>query len=180
MIYTNYDVEHAKEYALKAHGDQNHGSLKIKDHLTAVTNKLDNYMNNHINCDLYFHNEILMIGWLHDVLEDTDKTYENILNEFGWDIANYVSALTDEPGKTRTERHLNTYYRTRQYPKSILVKLADRWHNQKRSIDNKEYEFANDYKNEYIYFKFALYNPHNMYERFWLELDHQYEQLKQM
>ena len=166
----------AREFALKAHGDQEHGCLSIKDHLIAVTNKIIN----EYHCtpiDIPFTLEqAITVGWLHDTMEDTYVEYKDIEEEFGRVIAAAVNSVTDGAGKNRTERHLNTYWRTRQNSLGLFVKLADRWHNQKRSLENKE-RFDAMYAREYTYFKFALYSPGWLGE-FWAQLDEQYEQLK--
>jgi (p)ppGpp synthase/HD superfamily hydrolase len=168
-------IDKAKEFALRVHSNQRHGCLSMEDHLTAVTDKIrDEYIANEHDCTFSL-DEAVTVGWLHDTIEDTSVTYDDIYDTFGGGIAEYVGALTDGEGSTRTERHLNTYYRTRRYNICIFVKMADRWHNHFRTIANKEVRFAKDYASEYLYFKFALYN--NRYHFFWKQLDEQYEQL---
>lgn len=105
-------------------------------------------------------------AYLHDVIEDTDATYEEIVLLFGEEVADIVSRLTDKPGKNRLERHLNTYYILRRNPSAVKVKLADRISNMERSIGN---EFAKTYMREYTAFKFALYDGNNL--DMWNELD---------
>lgn len=168
----------ARTFALEAHGDQEHGCLTMEDHLTAVTNKIifEYYKTNFTPS--FTEEDAIAVGWLHDTIEDTDVTYDLLKEEFGEYIADNVLAVTDGVGKNRTERHLNTYYRTRKSPLSVFVKMSDRWHNQKRSLENKE-RFASMYAKEYLYFKFALYEP-GMYDSFWKQLDEQYEQLKKV
>lgn len=176
-------VAKAREFALNAHGDQNHGSLKIADHLWAVTDKIESqwkyaavmpagaYADDNLEL-------LLSVGWLHDVLEDTDVNYVQLVKEFGPDIANCVSRVTDQEGIGRKGRHINTYYRIREDRNAIFVKLADRWHNQKRSIDLQERRFAKMYLSEYTYFKFALYSPSLLTDDFWQQLDEQQDGLE--
>lgn len=173
-------IEKAKQFALEKHGNQKHGCLNMSDHLEAVVGKLIDYQNkNEYDNGLEYTYECQQaIAWLHDVLEDTDTTEEELKVIFNYDIVDGVLRVTDGPGNTRTERHLNTYWRTRGNEDSVIVKLCDRWHNHQRSIDNKEIRFAKDYANEYIYFKFALYNGYETYLfPFWKELDVQHKQL---
>jgi (p)ppGpp synthase/HD superfamily hydrolase len=170
-------VEKAKEVALKAHGEQDHGSMKIADHLDAVTNKIrEEFPKVNKGTGLGSLTNLLIVGWLHDTLEDTSLDIGYIRKEFGDYIGDLVQAVTDGEGHNRLARHLNTYHRTRQRPESIFVKMADRWHNQHRSILNKE-RFASMYAKEYIYFKFALYTP-GQFDDFWKQLDAQHELLK--
>ena len=171
-------VKEAKEFALVAHGNQMHGCLKMSDHLTTVTNKIEKEFPL-IELPLFDIEYALAVGWLHDVLEDTDTSYSDIEDKFNSAVAKAVLAVTDGDGNTRTERHLNTYYRTRENQIAIFVKMADRWHNHQRSIDNNEIRFAKDYASEYLYFKFALYSP-GTYDSFWSQLDKQAAKLNEM
>ena len=168
-------IERAKAFALNAHKDQMHGSVPISEHLNAVAGKAEKMANKYYGhkWDIDFKENVIAAAWLHDTIEDTDTTVQDILTEFGESVAEIVSDVTDGPGKNRLERHLNTYYRTRCSDLSILVKMCDRWHNQKRSTEKSE-SFMEMYHREYLYFKFALYQP-NIYEDFWAELDLQYD-----
>jgi (p)ppGpp synthase/HD superfamily hydrolase len=173
-------VNDAMRFALLHHADQDHGSLKIEDHLKAVTDKMKEH--GWFYADLFTPvdpEKVIAAGWLHDVLEDTDVTFEQLEQEFGGAIAHIVERVTDKPGKNRLERHLATYHGIRLDPAATFVKLCDRWHNQQRSIDLKEGRFASMYEKEYLYFKFALYNPYT-FQKLWKELDAQYEQLKDL
>lgn len=171
-------VDTAKEYALKMHGCQDHGCLTIDKHLEAVVGKITEVYNSgetHTLCSLEY---LQCVGWLHDVLEDTKADREEMENLFGPSVVDDVERVTDGPGKNRMERHLNTYYRTRLSRAATLVKMCDRWHNQGRSIVNRE-KFAKMYAKEYIYFKFALFEP-GFNDKLWAELDAQYEELKKI
>ena len=172
-----YDVEKAKAYALEKHGCQEHGCLTIEDHLTAVTEKAKAMYS---SMGFVFNplDQVLTVAWLHDIMEDTSVTRDDLIREFNIHTALFVWCVTDGEGKNRMERHLNTYYRTRQYDVPLYVKMCDRWHNQQRSIENGE-KWAKMYSKEYIYFKFALYEP-GFNDTLWAELDAQYEILKRM
>lgn len=168
-------IERAKQFALNAHKDQMHGSVPISVHLEAVSSKAAEEAPSYF--DPVYENELIEIiiaaAWLHDTIEDTPVVLNDIVNEVGPYIAKIVYNVTDGNGKNRLERHLNTYYRTRQCPQSIFVKMCDRWHNQKRSTERAE-RFMEMYHREYLYFKFALYEP-GMFDDFWKQLDEQYE-----
>lgn len=170
-------IERAKEFALNAHKDQMHGSVPISVHLEAVSSKAVKEAINYFDpvYDEKNIENIIAAAWLHDVAEDTSITLNDIEKEFGFDVAYIVNGVTDSNGKNRLERHLNTYYRTRRNPLSVFVKLCDRWHNQKRSIEKSE-RFMEMYYNEYMYFKFALYEQ-GMFDDFWDQLDEQYSKM---
>ena len=65
---------------------------------------------------------------LHDTIEDTNTSYEQITDEFGSDVANGVLALTkNKTLGTKMEQMKDSLARIRQQPREIwIVKLADR------------------------------------------------------
>ena len=73
--------------------------------------------------------ETLAAAWLHDVVEDTPATLEDVEDAFGPDIARLVDALTDvsKPGDgTRaTRKALDRHHLAGAPPKAQTVKLAD-------------------------------------------------------
>lgn len=71
--------------------------------------------------------EIQAAAVLHDTLEDTDTTYEELEREFGKRIADLVLELTHEGSKEKG------YYLPRLHSKdAILIKYADRLSNLSR------------------------------------------------
>ena len=65
---------------------------------------------------------------LHDTLEDTILTYDDILDKFGPAIANGVQALTkNESLASKREKMTDSLNRIKQQPKEIwAIKMADR------------------------------------------------------
>lgn len=61
------------------------------------------------------------IAWLHDVVEDTDVTLEEIRAQFGPEVADGVDAITHRPGEPREDY----YRRVAANPTALLVKGAD-------------------------------------------------------
>ena len=69
--------------------------------------------------------DYLITGLFHDLLEDTDTTYEEILNISNETVAKAVKLVTKEDGYD-----IYTYIeRIKQNDIARMVKLADRWHN---------------------------------------------------
>lgn len=141
-------IEKAKIFACEAHGTQKYGKFPYSYHLKEVVDILTE----HKEASEY----LQVAAWLHDVLEDTDKTFEWLICEFGKTISRTVYAVTDEPGKNREERHLRTYPKILAAGRdATALKLADRIANTRNSLkyNHKIYKM---YAKEYTNFKFKL------------------------
>lgn len=164
----------ARDFALERHGAQDHGCLKIGDHLEDVAKNVIKHYDPGPN--IMEPGDIVSAAWLHDILEDTSTTYDELDEYFGSRIADVVELLTDKSGRNRLERHLRTYHAIRTDPDATLIKLCDRRHNQDRSLKHGEHWMVM-YEREYNYFKFALWTPHK-FKKLWEELDWQNEEMK--
>lgn len=158
-------INRVVEYAREKHKGMKYDGKDFFDtHVRHVVDVLQNYDPTEAE---------VCAAYLHDSIEDTDATYEEIVLLFGEEIADIVSRVTDKPGKNRLERHINTYYILRRSSSAIKVKLADRISNMSRSLG---LSFAKMYEKEYIAFKFALYDGDH--QEMWAELDDIYEKMK--
>ena len=92
---------------------------------------------------------------LHDTIEDTNTTYEEVQSKFGQKIVNGVLSLTKDKSVEKTERMIDNLNRIKMQPKEIwMVKLADRitnlqpppshWDNDKKINYLKEAQLIND------------------------------------
>ncbi len=104
--------------------------------------------------------EMKTAAWLHDTIEDTGTSYNDIKDRFGVDVAETVYAVTNELGRNRKERHAKTAPKIKNNNKASLLKLADR-------IANVEYGAATGgkrdmYIKEFPEFFAALYVPHTI------------------
>lgn len=140
----------AKNLANRFHGKQLYGDQPYMVHLESVVAKLANYGT-----------QAQIIGYLHDVLEDTDITADEIRRVFGDDIAESVMLLTDEPGDSRKERKHKTYMKMREAGDhlaiALTVKVADRLSNVEACMSAKNVAKFNLYKREHDAFKSAVY-----------------------
>lgn len=152
-------LKKAREFAIAAHGGQKYGEQPYIVHLDHVVALLKKYL----DPDAQEYESILITGYLHDILEDTEITQQQIAAEFGDGIAWLVEKLTDEPGANRKERKLKTWHKIRSHPTAVLVKLADRMAN--TTGDSK----LDMYKKEFPVFQAALYVP-GQYEKIWADL----------
>lgn len=73
-------------------------------------------------------NLAIQCALLHDTLEDTDVTYEEVVSLFGKSVADGVNALTkNESLPTKHEQMMDSLTRIKMQPVEIwMVKLADR------------------------------------------------------
>lgn len=73
--------------------------------------------------------EMVAAAWMHDLLEDTDATYEEIWNEFGQTVASYVMWLTDQAkpsdGNRAARKKINRDHIAKAPAEAKTVKLAD-------------------------------------------------------
>ncbi|OOW14123.1 RelA/SpoT family protein [Acinetobacter sp. MF4640] len=78
--------------------------------------------------------ETLMAALLHDVIEDTDFSKEDIAEKFGKTVAELVDGVTKLSQSSDKEYNKAASFRkilqaTLQDPRVIIIKLADRYHN---------------------------------------------------
>lgn len=154
-------IQAAKEFALKAHGDQKYGDKPYEYHLQKV---VDNVIDNINELDgLYWFNPItiaIATAWLHDTLEDTKVTATDFERAGISDVVQFVINVTDAPGANRKERKLNTWHKIRRSEISIYVKLCDRLANV------SEGGKLDMYREEMPLFEAALYFP-GQFEGLW-------------
>ena len=101
-----------------------------------------------------------VISYLHDVVEDTDVSIEDIKVEFGVFIADCISILTDEIGKNRQERKIKTYAKmakvSGKLELALVVKAADRLANLTACFSDNNIHLLNMYKQEHEVFKSSV------------------------
>lgn len=96
-------VEKARSFAIMAHNGQYRKGTNQPYivHPEKVAGRVDLILEGHRDHDLG-----VTIAWLHDVVEDTKATLDDIRKEFGPDVATNIYFLTDPPKHTgsRMER----------------------------------------------------------------------------
>ena len=121
-------VKKAAEYAKKAHeGQFRESGEPYFVHPEHVANIL---------ADLGLDDETIAGGYLHDVVEDTEATYEDIVREFNQSIADLVMGVTKldkmkfaSKEEAQAENTRNMMLAMAQDIRIIFIKLADRLHN---------------------------------------------------
>jgi len=113
--------------------------------------------------------DVIIGCWVHDVLEDTHETYNDIKSVLGEKAAEYSYALQNEKGRNRKERANAKYYEgIKNYSHATFIKLCDRIFNTKYSKEQGSSMFKK-YKSEFTEFKSKLYD--GRYQELWNELE---------
>lgn len=143
-------------YAIEAHQGVNHlyDGHPYSVHLFLV----QEYCNKYVGAFLVDVAECIKDAcWLHDVIEDCRKTYNDVKKEFGREVADLVYACTNDKGRTRAERAGQKYYEgIRDTPYAAFVKLCDRLANVRYSKDAKS-EMLDKYREENEHFIKSLF-----------------------
>lgn len=147
--------ERARALAVRAHDGQRYAGEPYESHLDQVAAVLERYLApSHPWLPL-----LTVAAYLHDIVEDTAVSLEEVEASFGGEVARVVGAVTDSPGENRKERKARTYPRIRAAGEdAILLKLADRIANVEASTAGDPDKLAM-YRKEWWGFYGALYDP---------------------
>ena len=115
--------------------------------------------------------DILVSSWLHDTLEDTNNSYNDVKKEFDINIAEIVYCVTDEMGRNRKEKKEKTLPKIRSNPKSVILKVADRIANVEFGISEGS-SFVDMYRKEHPDFQYQL--------RIYRQIDAMWEHLEKI
>jgi len=105
-------------FACEKHGDtlDDNGELYVKAHLVNTLQIISNVTNDE---------EILAAALLHDTIEDTDTTYEELKENFGHRVADLVNEVTHEG----QEDEYGYYFPRLKSQTAIMINLANRLSN---------------------------------------------------
>ncbi|GAL87262.1 metal dependent phosphohydrolase [Sporocytophaga myxococcoides] len=145
------DIQNTWQLATKLHDGQKYGGANQGEHIeyinhigsvvfeimTAIT------MEDGMNSDL-----AIKCAILHDTIEDTNLSYDDILSRFGSAVANGVLALTKKENISgKREKMLDSLNRIKEQPKEIwAIKMADRISN----LYAPPFYWTNEKKKEYL------------------------------
>ena len=126
--------------AEKAHQNQSYGIFPYMYHILDVISVLEEiYAKKYIS--RIIKTEIIVSCALHDALEDSDLSYNDIKKVFGENIAEIVYAVTDELGRNRKERKEKTYPKIKANYKAVIVKVCDRISNMRNAKETNKKMF---------------------------------------
>src|SRR5215207_7242132 len=113
-------LQTARAFAAEKHKDKRrkYSGQPYFNHLQSVANRIQgNGMTDPT---------VLAAAYLHDTVEDTDTSMQEIIEEFGADIAELVYWLTDAEHGNREARNLMSSWRLARAPmQAKIIKFAD-------------------------------------------------------
>lgn len=155
----------AREFAVAAHGEQRYGTQPYAYHLDEVVALLTPYGE-----------QAMLVGYLHDVVEDTHVTLDEVATEFGPFVAQCVAILSDEPGENRQQRKAKTYQKMAavqgETTLALIVKTADRLANVTACIETNNQRLLALYQKEQPAFYQAAYRA-GLCDDLWQQLEKQ-------
>jgi len=113
-------VELAQDFARKKHKGQTrrNGKTPFFEHLEAVVSRLKSIG--------ITNDDVLCAGWLHDTMEDTNTTFDEISELFGKQVALLVLSLSKDDSLPKKEKESNYAKLLRDASfEAKLVKLCD-------------------------------------------------------
>ncbi len=129
FLWDNKIVQKALFFATKAHAGQTMKQPFGTPYSAHVVGVLLNAVNFCYNDKLDW-NFLCCCALLHDTLEDTSTTYEQLVSLFGQKVADGVLALTKNENLPDDEQMPDSIERIKKQPREIaIVKLADRLFN---------------------------------------------------
>src|SRR5258708_19529469 len=94
---------------------------------------------------------LLMGGLLHDTLEDTDTTYEDLVRRFGPEVAALVAEVTDDKSLRREERKRLQIDKTPgKSRRAKLLKLADKTSNLRSLVQSPPKGWTEERLRDYV------------------------------
>lgn len=94
---------------------------------------------------------VVIAGLLHDTIEDTDTTFEELAKEFGLEVAELVSEVTDDKALPKAERkRLQIETAPRKSRRARMIKLADKTSNLHSMIGSPPKDWSLERRRDYI------------------------------
>ncbi len=145
-------VARARALAAERHANQQYGDLPYTAHLDDVARLVEEYGD-----------RARVVAYLHDIVEDTETSLEEVEDGFGARVAACVDLVTDRPGRNRRERKARTLVRLAAAPDrhhlALVVKAADRLANLRACVARERADLLRMYRREHDDFQAAVQRP---------------------
>ncbi len=93
----------------------------------------------------------MLAGLLHDTIEDTETTYDELVSEFGTVVAELVAEVTDDKSlekAVRKRRQVETA--PNKSDRAKMIKIADKTSNLRSIVASPPADWAPERKREYF------------------------------
>jgi (p)ppGpp synthase/HD superfamily hydrolase len=150
-------VEIAKNYAIERHKyvNQTYDIHPYSFHLDSTYRVAKRFIHLISEKD---RDNVLAGCWVHDVIEDTRQTHNDVKKATNETVAEYSYVLTNPKGKNRKERNSPAYYNDiKGFLHASFIKLCDRIANLEYSLSVESDKFVM-YKKEHKSFRVKLYD----------------------
>lgn len=95
--------------------------------------------------------EVICAALLHDTIEDTETSYEELVEHFGVSIADIVMEVTDDKSLDKaTRKRLQVEHAPHISAKAKLVKMADKTCNLRDIANSPPHDWSNERKQDYV------------------------------
>jgi guanosine-3',5'-bis(diphosphate) 3'-pyrophosphohydrolase len=94
---------------------------------------------------------LVAAAYLHDTLEDTETTYEELVREFGENVADIVREVSDDPSLSTPERKLAQIENAPHLSdRAKMVRIADKVSNLRSTLESPPVGWSDNRKLEYF------------------------------
>lgn len=155
----------ARKFAIKHHGKQSYGSYPYVHHLDRVYEKAWLFQElkwPEVNLD-----NLLSVAYLHDVLEGTAVSADEIYRKFGLVMRDHVVHLTREPGES-VQDYL---HKVGKIYSCTYIKLCARISNVEEVPATGKWNLLERYRNDHEMFKSVLFRPNHKLGPMWWYLE---------
>ena len=141
----------ALEYATEKHKGRKRKNSRADDYIMRPREVAS------IIGNVYTDEKILCAALLHDTVDDTDATYEDITKRFGPEVANIVAEVTDDKSLPKLERkQLQVSTMATKSLGARLVKIADKLSNTRELKTDPPVGWTDIAINGYIAWSYAV------------------------
>lgn len=146
----NVKITKAIEFATKKHKGQTRESNDNEPYINHVMRVYNTIIQYGYGVD----ENVAIAAILHDTVEDTNTSYEEICNEFGSIVMNYVLLLTNTVSSRQVGRHAYhevNFHRIVNAPRQVqAIKIADMMDNLSDVATTFDKKFAEKYLDEKV------------------------------
>jgi len=158
----------AEQYARQVHAEDRYGDEPYAVHLEAVVAVVREYDDSP---------EAEAVAWLHDVVEDSDRSVGDIERLFGREVSVPVACVSDPDGPNRRVKKARLHAQLAKldaeqpvYRRALLVKLSDRLVNVRASVAASDKRRLKMYRREQEAFRSAVERA-PLFAEMWAEIE---------